>query len=164
MKGKAVQLGGGRSEAYPAPSSSAVSAVMRGNRKRDTAPELAVRRALHARGLRYRVNALINLAAGRVRPDVVFPVERLVLFIDGCFWHGCPSHGTQPRANSAYWTSKIARNKERDLGNDALLKEAGWAVIRAWEHEPPSRVATRVQRSLRALNKQSARKAVRRPS
>jgi len=129
--------------AGPWASSAAVRNVMRANRKRDTAPELAVRRRLHALGLRYRVNCR-PLPDKRWTADVVFTRARVAVFIDGCFWHGCPAHFSQPRTNTSYWGPKIARNQTRDAQVDAALADAGWAVVRAWEHEPASDVAERV--------------------
>jgi DNA mismatch endonuclease (patch repair protein) len=130
---------------YPVASSDAATAVMRGNRKRDTKPELALRRALHARGRRYRVNVLIRVRDVRVRPDIVFTAARLAVFVDGCFWHGCSEHGTQPRSNPQYWGPKIARNQARDLRNTNALEAAGWRVVRAWEHEPVHKIVVRVE-------------------
>ena len=126
-------------------SSPAARRVMQGNRKRDTKPELELRRALHRRGLRYRVDALLPLAGLRRRADVVFTRRRIAVFVDGCFWHGCESHGTQPATNSAYWTPKIARNVSRDLETRRLLEEAGWTVVRIWEHEDAQAAAARIE-------------------
>lgn len=123
---------------------------MRGNRGSDTKPELAVRRALHRRGRRYRVHHPIELDTVRVRPDVVFTRARVAVFIDGCYWHGCPTHGTRARANAGYWSAKIARNRARDIRNDAALQGAGWRVVRAWEHEPVSNVVLRIEEALAA--------------
>jgi DNA mismatch endonuclease (patch repair protein) len=111
---------------------------MRANRKRDTAPELALRRALHAKGYRYNVNRLIRTPNLRVRPDIVFPRRHVAVFIDGCFWHGCDLHGTHPRSNPAYWGPKLAANKARDARNTAALTVEGWRVVRIWEHEDVS--------------------------
>lgn len=133
---------------YPVPASGHVSAVMRGNRKRDTVPELAVRRALYARGRRYRVNHFLRVGSVRVRPDIVFPKHRIAVFIDGCFWHGCPVHGTRPRSNQAYWDPKLSRNKARDKRNTAMLTSLGWCVIRVWEHEKASDVVDRIERGI----------------
>lgn len=111
---------------------------------RDTEPELAVRRALHAMGLRYRVDRPPLQGLPR-RADIVFGPAKVAVFVDGCFWHGCPDHGRrQPGANSWYWPAKIQRNKDRDADTDRRLAEAGWAVVRAWEHEEPAGVAARV--------------------
>jgi DNA mismatch endonuclease, patch repair protein len=122
---------------------------MRANRKRDTKPEIALRSALHARGLRFRKHHLVRVPERTVRPDVVFTRHRLAVFVDGCFWHRCPIHGTEPRANTDYWTPKLARNVARDRAVDEDLRRAGWDVLRAWEHEPSSDVADRVVSLLR---------------
>lgn len=128
-------------------SSPAARAVMRANRRRDTAPELAVRRAVHALGLRYRVDARPLPELNR-RADLVFTAARVAVFVDGCYWHGCPDHGTKARANAAYWSEKIRNNKARDEDTDARLAGAGWSVVRVWEHEDPLGVAERVATSV----------------
>jgi DNA mismatch endonuclease (patch repair protein) len=123
---------------------------MQQQRTRDTAPELAVRRLLHAMGLRYRVDAT-PLPGLRRRADIVFRKAQVAVFIDGCFWHGCPEHGNpRPAANGWYWPTKIAGNRQRDADTDQRLAEAGWVVVRAWEHEPPAEVAARVASEVRA--------------
>lgn len=132
----------------PPASSEAVRAVMAGNRKRDTHPERALRSALHRRGLRYRVDLKIGSGRSAPRPDVVFPRARVAVFVDGCFWHGCPEHGVSPATNSAYWSAKLARNRSRDAENVRALEDAGWVVIRIWEHEDPAAAATRVEGAL----------------
>jgi DNA mismatch endonuclease (patch repair protein) len=109
---------------------------MRANRRTDTKPELALRRALHAQGLRYRKDYRLDLEGARVRPDIAFTARRVAVFVDGCFWHVCPEHGTKPAANTWYWGPKLARNVERDRAADAALAAAGWRVVRVWEHEP----------------------------
>lgn len=126
---------------YPHPADAAVSKRMRANRRRDTQAELAVRSALHRSGLRFFVDRPIKLPARIVRPDVVFPRARVAVFIDGCFWHVCPEHGTQPRRNEAYWAPKLRRNVERDRAVDAALTQAGWHVARFWEHERVDAIA-----------------------
>src|SRR4051794_30299819 len=93
---------------YPHPTDARVSNRMRRNRRRDTGPELAVRRLLHHMGLRYRVDHAIRTPHRIVRPDLVFTRVRLAVFVDGCFWHCCPEHGNAPRANTAYWAPKLA--------------------------------------------------------
>lgn len=98
---------------------------------RDTGPELLLRRRLWALGMRYRVQYRI----GRTRPDVVFIGARLAVFVDGCFWHGCPQHSTMPRNNREFWAQKLARNSERDVEYTRLLGSLGWRVLRLWEHE-----------------------------
>ena len=112
------------------------------NRRRDTGPEIAVRRILHARGLRFRVDYPIRTAKRAVRVDIAFPRAKLAILIDGCFWHGCPVHGTMPVRNRDYWEPKITRNKERDLHQAELLTEAGWRVRRFWTHEPADQISS----------------------
>lgn len=116
---------------------------MLANRRRDTSPELAVRRLIHATGLRYRVD--FAPLGGRRRADIVFTRRRIAVFIDGCFWHGCPEHATYPKRNSDYWLPKLERNIERDRETDLLLSGAGWTVLRFWEHEDPAHVAARIR-------------------
>jgi DNA mismatch endonuclease (patch repair protein) len=127
------------------------SANMRANRRRDTGPEMAVRRLIHSRGLRYRCDFRFNVGDTSVRPDLVFTKRRIAVFIDGCFWHACHIHGGRPQMNANYWTPKLQGNIERDLRQTAALREHGWFVIRAWEHEHPADVADRIERAVRAL-------------
>jgi len=108
---------------------------MRANRKFDTRPELALRSALHRRGLRFRVHLPMVVGDVRVTPDVLFPKARVVVFADGCLWHSCPAHGSRPRSNSEYWSVKLARNVARDRRVDRALLAGGFNVIRVWEHE-----------------------------
>ena len=125
----------GRS-AYPHPSSAGRSANMKANRRVDTKPELALRRALHGLGYRYRKDFRLDLVGGvRVRPDIVFTARKVAVFVDGCFWHCCPEHGSQPASNTWYWEPKLRRNVDRDRAADVALGQAGWTVIRFWEHE-----------------------------
>lgn len=121
---------------------------MRANRRRDTRPELAVRSAVHAMGLRYRVDTR-PVQELRRSADLVFSRARVAVFIDGCFWHGCPSHGSMPVANGQYWSDKIDRNQCRDRDTDQQLSEHGWLVIRAWEHEDPDQVARKIAHIVR---------------
>ena len=108
---------------------------MRANRRTDTKPELALRHALHRLGYRYRKDYRLDLDGGRrVRPDIAFTARKVAVFVDGCFWHACPEHGSKPRANEWYWGPKLVRNVERDRINDAALILAGWTVVRLWEH------------------------------
>lgn len=136
---------------YPHPSSPSVSKVMKANRHRDTTPELRLRRELHRAGLRYRVDMPLLVGGLRVRPDVVFPRSRLAVFVDGCFWHGCSTHGTRPRSNERYWADKIQRNRERDLLVQSTLSREGWTVLRVWEHERSEDAAKTVMKSLSAI-------------
>lgn len=108
---------------------------MRANRGRDTAPELAVRRELHARGMRFFVNRRPEAKLRRTA-DIVFPRRRVAVFIDGCFWHGCPIHHTVAKTNERFWADKVASNMQRDAETTLLLEELGWTVVRIWEHEP----------------------------
>lgn len=116
---------------------------MRRVRQKGTESEMALRRALYARGLRYRVQVPL-LTNPRRTVDVAFPGPRVAVFVDGCFWHGCPKHGTWPKANAEFWRSKILANRRRDRDTDGRLREAGWEVVRVWGHEAPERAATRI--------------------
>lgn len=116
---------------------------MRSVRRRDTNAELALRRHLHALGLRYRVDYRV-LPGSRRRVDVAFPGSKVAVFIDGCFWHQCPEHGTRPAKNSVWWEQKLKANVERDRATDFELGAAGWRVLRFWEHEDPGSCALRV--------------------
>lgn len=138
---------------HPTPSSAGRSANMRANRRTDTGPEMALRRALHRRGYRYRKDFRLDLADGvRVRPDIVFTARRVAVFVDGCFWHCCPEHGTQPAANTWYWEPKLRRNVERDRAADAALRAAGWKVVRLWEHESVDAAVEAVTGTLAAVS------------
>jgi DNA mismatch endonuclease, patch repair protein len=121
---------------------------MQGNRSRDTKPEMAVRRQLHRLGLRYRVG-ITPVPEVRRRADIVFTRARVAVFIDGCFWHGCPEHGrTTFNHNADYWSAKIATNIDRDQDTDARLREAGWTVLRFWEHQDVEAVAKAITDTL----------------
>ncbi len=134
----------------PWASSPAVRLVMQGNRKRDTRPEIALRRALHARGFRYRV-AVRPLADRRWSADLVFRGARLAVLVDGCHWHGRPEHYVCPGTNRGYWSSEIERNRARDMRVDTELRAAGWTALRIWEHEPAASGADRVAATLDLL-------------
>lgn len=116
---------------------------MQGNRPRDTKPELAVRQAAFALGLRYVVNKR-PLPEYRRTADLVFLRARVAVFVDGCFWHGCAEHGSNPRANADYWGPKLERNRQRDAETDELLQAAGWMPLRFWAHEDPRAVAQQI--------------------
>jgi DNA mismatch endonuclease (patch repair protein) len=108
---------------------------MAANRRRDTGPELRLRSALHRMGLRFRVDMPIVVPGRRpIRPDIAFTRARVAVFIDGCFWHGCPEHGSAPKANASYWRAKIAQTQMRDHDADRLLGSVEWSVVRVWEH------------------------------
>ncbi|MBO3746193.1 very short patch repair endonuclease [Streptosporangiaceae bacterium NEAU-GS5] len=121
---------------------------MQANRGRDTKPELALRRAVHALGLRYRVSVR-PLPRLRRTADIVFTRVKVAVFIDGCFWHGCPEHHTKAATNADYWAEKVRRNRERDAETDRLLMDAGWTVIRVWEHENPVESALKIEAVVR---------------
>ena len=137
-----------RSIHNPPPSSEAARNRMKAARQRDTAAELALRSALHKRGLRYRLN-VSPLHGIRCKVDVVFPKANVAVFVDGCFWHGCPVHGTWPKANAAFWREKIEKNRERDIETDKCLINAGWYVVRVWEHDDPEDVAEKIVKIVR---------------
>ena len=121
---------------------------MQANRRRDTQPELALRRLLHARGLRYRVDYR-PIRGLRNKSDIVFTRRRVAVFIDGCFWHGCPEHYFASKTNVDYWEPKIEQNRLRDEAVTAALEEAGWRVIRVWEHECVEEAADRIEAAVR---------------
>jgi DNA mismatch endonuclease (patch repair protein) len=123
--------------------------VMQGNRGRDTKPELAVRRLVHARGLRYRVNARVEPDLRRTA-DLLFSRARVAVFIDGCYWHGCPDHFSPPKTNVDYWQAKISRNQERDAETTSLLRGRQWTVLRHWSHEEAAAVADQIEAAVRS--------------
>jgi DNA mismatch endonuclease (patch repair protein) len=118
--------------------------------KRDTGPELALRRELHRLGLRYRVDAPPLPAQPRRRADVVFRPVRVAVYVDGCFWHGCPQHGRTPTSNATWWAAKIDRNRERDVDTNSHLEAAGWSATRIWEHDDPRTAAVRIAELVRS--------------
>lgn len=130
----------------PQPLNNSVARQMQRMRRSSTAPELALRRELHSRGLRYRVNHP-GLPG---RPDIVFTRVRLTVFVDGCFWHCCPDHFVMPRNNQLWWKQKLERNVARDREKDELLSAAGWQVVHVWEHEDPNIAADRIEQLWRA--------------
>ncbi|MFE7223585.1 very short patch repair endonuclease [Nocardioides sp. NPDC057577] len=121
---------------------------MQAIRRRDTKPELRLRSILHARGLRYRVD-FSPLPSTRWKADVVFTRAKVAVFIDGCYWHQCPDHSKPPSRNVDYWLPKLERNVSRDREFDKRLRESGWTVIRAWEHEDPASIANLVEAAVR---------------
>jgi DNA mismatch endonuclease (patch repair protein) len=138
--------GGREQQRLPEAMNEGRSRNMRANRRSNTKPEVALRSALHRLGYRYRKDHRLDLPAGvRVRPDIVFTRCKVAVFVDGCFWHVCPEHGREPTRNEWYWTPKLRRNVERDhLANEALA-QAGWQVVRVWEHEDVQSAVGRVQ-------------------
>jgi DNA mismatch endonuclease (patch repair protein) len=134
---------GGRPPALDA----SVSALMSRMPRAGSKPELAVRRDLHRRGLRFRV----NYAALPGRPDIAFTRVRLAVFIDGCFWHLCSEHGSIPKNNAEWWRAKLERNVERDREKDDLLAARGWEVLHIWTHVPPTVAADMIEQRWRVL-------------
>jgi DNA mismatch endonuclease (patch repair protein) len=120
---------------------------MQATRRRDTPGEVALREALSALGLRYRID--VSLPGSRRRADVAFVARKVAVFVDGCFWHGCPKHGTWPKTNAAWWRSKIEGNRERDRDTGRRLRQAGWTVLRFWAHDDAALAARRVEQALR---------------
>lgn len=140
--------------AYPHPTTPTASVIMRANVSKDTRPEMRLRSALHRAGARYRVHLAIRVDAGRpVSVDVAFVRRRVAVFVDGCFWHACPEHGTMPAANRAYWERKLRRNRERDLETADRLSRAGWLAIRVWEHEDATIASKRILAALAARSR-----------
>lgn len=126
---------------------------MQRTRRKDTTPELALRRELHRRGLRYRVEQRV-LPDVRRRADIIFPRARVAVLVDGCFWHRCPIHRSEPKANALFWHEKLDANVARDRDTDRRMAAAGWTVLRVWEHEAPLEAADRVE----AVVREQARK------
>jgi DNA mismatch endonuclease, patch repair protein len=129
-------------------STPAVRKSMQANRSRDTKPEVALRKALHAMGLRYRVCARPLPEVART-VDVVFRPTRIAVEVRGCFWHGCPEHYRAPTTNSDYWSAKVQRNVDRDTKTEKLLRDAGWELIVIWEHDDIVGAAQRIAAEVR---------------
>jgi DNA mismatch endonuclease, patch repair protein len=127
MSGRSSQGEKGR----PSPLNAIVSAQMSRMPRTSTGPEMELRRALHAAGLRFRTHD--RSLPGT--PDVVFPKARMAVFVDGCFWHGCPDHGVLPKSNRDWWREKLETNRKRDQRKDAALADLGWVPVHFWEHE-----------------------------
>lgn len=119
-------------------------------RQRDTSAEMALRRELHRRNLRYRVNYTVLTKPRRVA-DIVFPRLKIAIFVDGCFWHGCPEHASWPKSNAEFWREKIEANRARDADTNARLLSAGWYVVRVWEHERPEDAAKKIEDLIRSF-------------
>ncbi|MGH2946706.1 MAG: very short patch repair endonuclease [Solirubrobacteraceae bacterium] len=147
----------------PAPKSTSagVRRSMQSNRRSGTNPERGLRSALHAAGWRFRIDLPIETPDGRVRPDIVFTRLKLAVFVDGCFWHGCPEHGVSPKSNESYWGPKLRRNAQRDRRDAERLEAAGWTVLRIWEHEPTEDALRAVVRVLSDAVAPSPRRRVR---
>ena len=135
---------------------------MRANRPRDTGPERAIRSALHARGLRYQLHRRA-VRDVRSEADLLFPKERVAVYVDGCFWHSCPQHRVLPKANAAWWKSKLQANVDRDRRVDAALAGHGWTVVRIWEHEPPESAADVIEAAVRTQRSRVINRSITRP-
>ena len=133
-----------------APLNNRVSAQMKKMPTRDLKPEVLIRQQLHRLGLRYRIHRKDLLG----KPDITFRPSKVAVFVDGCFWHNCPEHGTILKNNRAWWLEKFQRNQERDKRKDEQLKEMGWLPIHVWEHEDPDTAA----RNIKELVKKRLRK------
>ena len=134
------------------PSSHEASRRMARVRQKDTQAELELRKALHAKGLRYRLHVPL-LAKPRRVADIVFSKSRIAVFVDGCFWHGCPEHATWPKSNADFWRTKIEANRMRDADTDQRLKMLGWRIVRIWEHENVSDAAIHIASLIAAYRK-----------
>jgi DNA mismatch endonuclease (patch repair protein) len=133
----------------PSASSPAALKRMRNQRQSNTRPELTLRSELHRRGRRYRVH--FSVLDGRKRHDIVFTSARVVVEVRGCFWHGCPSHGTLPKANAKWWQQKLDANRKRDLDTAKRLAKSGWTLVEVWEHDDPIAGADRVESELQRV-------------
>jgi DNA (cytosine-5)-methyltransferase 1 len=143
-----IKQNGRRARSVPGPSSDVVARRMRATRQRDTEAEQLLRHALDKRGLRYNVH-LPPEPGLRSRADVVFTDARVAVYLDGCFWHACPEHGTWPKANSEWWRAKLETNRRRDVATTQALHRAGWQVFRFWAHESPDAAATLIADAVR---------------
>lgn len=135
----------------PVPSQEWVRRRMSSQRTSGTKPESDIRRRLHSLGLRYRVGYPVPRMPRRTI-DIAFTRARVAVLVDGCFWHGCPQHAVPPKNNAAWWAAKLAANRARDAETNRALEEAGWTVVRLWEHESTDDAVATV---LRALGQES---------
>lgn len=133
----------------PDPLNESVRRRFREQRVRDTAAEIAIRRAAHAAGLRYKVDAR-PVPGARVKADMVFTKAKVAVFIDGCFWHGCPEHFIPPKNNADWWAAKIQENRDRDAKSRADLHALGWNVVSIWEHADPAVAVREIKDAIRA--------------
>jgi DNA mismatch endonuclease (patch repair protein) len=140
------------------PPSDVVRRQMQAQKSSGTRMELQLRRSLYALGYRYRVNCRL-LPDHRFKGDIVWRGRRLVVFLDGCFWHGCPIHGTTPKSNTEWWRQKIKSNQDRDRRVNEILRQSGWTVLRFWEHDDSEKIIESVVQELEAID--SARKMLR---
>lgn len=145
------------SAARPSASNPATLRRMRTQKRTGTTPEMNLRRALWTSGLRYRVDALLPLRGVRRKADLLFIGPQVAVFVDGCFWHACPQHGSRPKSNGSWWREKLDGNVRRDRNTDCQLRDAGWEPIRVWEHEDMAAAALRVESLVRARQPRSWR-------
>jgi DNA mismatch endonuclease, patch repair protein len=146
----------------PVPLNAAVSAEMQRMPRSSTGPEILIRRELHRRGLRFRLNS--PQLPGR--PDIVFTGRQIAIFVDGCFWHACPEHGVLPKNNRDWWRNKLTRNVARDREKDMQLAALGWIAVHVWEHEDPTEAVDTIERLWRShgsLATRRVRRATQRP-
>ena len=134
------------------PSSHEASRRMARVPQKGTKAELGLRRILHSRGLRYRLHVTVLMKPRRVA-DIVFSSTHVAVFVDGCFWHGCPEHASWPKSNANFWREKIEANRVRDADTDQRLSALGWKTVRVWEHEDPSDAASRIAELVDARKK-----------
>jgi len=140
-----IAIPGGKTDVMTAEQRSRCMSKVKG---KDTGPEMMLRKVLWAKGWRYRIKSSIL-----GRPDIIFPGKHIAIFVDGCFWHGCPLHGTRPKSNRKFWMDKIEGNIKRDKKVTDKLKKSGWTVIRIWEHEIKDGLDLAVEQVEKALSK-----------
>lgn len=149
--------GAGRTKPLrPTPLNEGVSRQMSAMPTRDTGTEMALRRELHHRGLRYRTH--LKTLPGK--PDIAFTRARIAVFVDGCFWHRCPDHGTAPKNNGKWWSEKLDANVARDRRNDEYLQQLGWISVHVWEHEDPATAADAISELWRNRHLETARRGL----
>lgn len=136
-------------QSTPRAGSEFIRAKMQAQRVRDTKPEIMLRRVLHARGVRFRLSGKLPPLPRRTA-DIVWAQRRVAVFVDGCFWHGCPEHFVLPKTHSEWWQEKIDRNRRRDEETSETLVATGWSVLRIWEHVPATQAADAVEAALEA--------------
>ncbi len=149
-RARTVNLGGGQVVPYPEPTDAAATKIGQANRRSGTKPEIRLRCGLHRRGLRFRKDLLLRAGDVRTHPDIVFTRWKVAVFVDGCFWHGCPDHQHVPKSNRDYWVPKLAANVARDRRVDDALSAAGWSVVHIWEHVAVDVAIDRVASTLTA--------------
>ena len=136
------------------PSSPVASRRMAKVRQKGAGAELALRRELYRRGLRYRVGYVVLKRPRRVA-DIAFPGLKIAVFVDGCYWHGCPEHATWPKHNAEFWRQKIETNRLRDADTNSRLLDAGWTVLRFWEHQSPIEAAETVAQTVAMVKRRA---------